>query len=159
MATELIAGDHVWVDCGAYKHHGIATGPKTIIHYLGKKGVYVDGNIAETGLTKFSDGAPIRVRRHPKRLHDRTASVARARERLGETKYNLLFNNCEHFVQWCIEGRKESDQVQDAAVVATSAVVSTPITLALAVAGGPLALVLGKLPLKAWMIYKALKDR
>ena len=121
--------------------------------------MYADGNIVETGITKFSDGAPICVSHHSKRLHDRAASVARARERLGETKCNLLFNNFEHFEQWCIEGRKESDQVQDAVVVTTSAVVSPPITLTLAIAGGSLALVLGKLPLKAWMIYKAIKDR
>lgn len=158
MAIELKAGDHVWVDCGVYTHHGIATGPNRIIHYLGKKGVYADGMIAETGLAAFSDGGAIRVRRHPKRQHDRTASVARAQERLGESKYNLCFNNCEHFVQWCIEGRKESEQVAIATASAAS-VATKPLALAVGVIDGPLAGVLVRLPLSLWMLHKAFKNR
>lgn len=36
--------------------------------------------------------------------------VARARARLGETGYNLLHNNCEHFVNECVFGEKRSEQ-------------------------------------------------
>lgn len=39
-------------------------------------------------------------------------SVARARSRLGESRYSLVFNNCEHFVNWCIEGESRSQQVE-----------------------------------------------
>ena len=27
--------------------------------------------------------------------------IERAKSRLGERKYNALFNNCEHFAYWC----------------------------------------------------------
>ncbi|XP_019854348.1 PREDICTED: uncharacterized protein LOC109583439 [Amphimedon queenslandica] len=37
-------------------------------------------------------------------------AVARARERLGETDYNLLFKNCESFVNWAITTREETNQ-------------------------------------------------
>ena len=33
--------------------------------------------------------------------------------RLGEQRYNLLFNNCEHFAHWCKTGRHRSSQVED----------------------------------------------
>ena len=33
--------------------------------------------------------------------------------RLGEQRYNLLFNNCEHFAHWCKTGRHRSNQVED----------------------------------------------
>ena len=33
--------------------------------------------------------------------------------RLGEQDYNLLFNNCEHFANWCKTGRHRSSQVED----------------------------------------------
>ncbi len=40
-------------------------------------------------------------------------TVARARSRLGETSYNLLTNNCEHFAIWCKTGVSESMQVNN----------------------------------------------
>ncbi|WP_429195258.1 lecithin retinol acyltransferase family protein, partial [Aeromonas veronii] len=41
-------------------------------------------------------------------------SLARAHQRLGERAYNLQFNNCEHFVTWCIQGVHHSEQVDQA---------------------------------------------
>lgn len=35
----------------------------------------------------------------------------RAYSRLGEAHYSTLFNNCEHFVLWCIEGFHYSKQI------------------------------------------------
>jgi hypothetical protein len=37
--------------------------------------------------------------------------VERAQSRLGEQKYNLLFNNCEHFASWCKTGISYSKQI------------------------------------------------
>ena len=39
------------------------------------------------------------------------AAIARARARLGENRYSVLANNCEHFAQWCISGTSRSEQV------------------------------------------------
>jgi phosphopantetheinyl transferase len=38
--------------------------------------------------------------------------VANARARLGETGYNLLHNNCEHFANECVFGEKRSEQTE-----------------------------------------------
>ena len=38
--------------------------------------------------------------------------VSRARSKLGEDSYSLLFNNCEHFAIWCATNVKESQQIQ-----------------------------------------------
>ena len=38
-------------------------------------------------------------------------TVERAKSRLGEDKYSLPFNNCEHFALWCKTGVSESHQV------------------------------------------------
>ena len=40
------------------------------------------------------------------------AIVRRARSRLGEQRYHLLENNCEHFCNWCITGFSHSVQAQ-----------------------------------------------
>lgn len=39
-------------------------------------------------------------------------TVKRAESQLGKGKYNLVFNNCEHFAVWCKTGKHESSQVQ-----------------------------------------------
>lgn len=39
-------------------------------------------------------------------------TLKRARSRIGEREYNLLTNNCEHFVVWCKTGISESRQVR-----------------------------------------------
>ena len=38
-------------------------------------------------------------------------TVARARSKIGETNYNIMTNNCEHFVEFCKTGVKHSGQV------------------------------------------------
>lgn len=39
-------------------------------------------------------------------------TLERARSRMGERSYNLLTNNCEHFVVWCKTGISDSRQVR-----------------------------------------------
>lgn len=40
-------------------------------------------------------------------------TVRRAKSRMGENEYNLVFNNCEHFAIWCKTGISESHQVNN----------------------------------------------
>lgn len=62
----------------------------------------------------------------------------RAYSRLGEAHYSTLFNNCEHFVLWCIEGFHYSKQINQliatgwVAHQALRTVASQPTTSALA---------------------------
>ncbi|MBZ9634683.1 lecithin retinol acyltransferase family protein [Clostridium sp. FP1] len=46
-------------------------------------------------------------------LYSPEETVQRAHERMGESKYNLVTNNCEHFAIWCKTGISESHQVND----------------------------------------------
>lgn len=50
-------------------------------------------------------------------LYSPEETVKRAESQLGkgeerEDKYNIIFNNCEHFAVWCKTGVRESSQVQ-----------------------------------------------
>jgi hypothetical protein len=38
--------------------------------------------------------------------------MRRARSRLGERRYDVLRNNCEHFCNWCQVGESRSRQVE-----------------------------------------------
>ncbi|WP_081503675.1 lecithin retinol acyltransferase family protein [Treponema primitia] len=44
-------------------------------------------------------------------LYSGKETADRARSRIGEGKYNLIFNNCEHFAIWCKTGISASSQV------------------------------------------------
>ena len=47
------------------------------------------------------------------KLFSAEETVERAKSRLGENKYSLAFNNCEHFALWCKTGLRESSQVEN----------------------------------------------
>lgn len=51
------------------------------------------------------------VRRTNYHLYSPEETVARAKSRIGEQKYALPFNNCEHFAIWCKTGVHESHQI------------------------------------------------
>lgn len=44
-------------------------------------------------------------------LYSPEETVKRAESRIGESEYNLVSNNCEHFAIWCKTGISESHQV------------------------------------------------
>lgn len=50
-------------------------------------------------------------------LNSPEETIRRARSRMGEKHYNLVFNNCEHFVMWCKTGKAVSKQVINAATL------------------------------------------
>lgn len=46
------------------------------------------------------------------KIYSANETIERALSRVGENKYNLLLNNCEHFAIWCKTGVSESYQVK-----------------------------------------------
>jgi hypothetical protein len=53
------------------------------------------------------------VKEHPKAKYKGSAVVARAYSRLGEKRYSLFNNNCEHLCTWSIDGVSHSEQVAE----------------------------------------------
>jgi hypothetical protein len=94
---------------GLYKHYGIDCGDGTVIHYRKPSEI-----IERTSMETFSRGNPVYVIKHLQGFcFVDDVVVARAQSRLGENKYNLLFNNCEHFAWWCKTGISDSRQIRD----------------------------------------------
>ncbi len=92
---------------GVYEHHGIDCGDGSVIHYRKPSEV-----VERTSVGTFTRGQKVYVRRYPVRYIADTA-IQRAESRLGEQKYNFLFNNCEHFATWCVTGVSDSRQVRE----------------------------------------------
>ncbi len=107
----MAKGDHLYVSRRTYTHHGIDCGDGTVIHYREGEA------ITRSSRPYFALGETIRVK--PYLTSDPPDVVLkRAESRLGERDYNLVFNNCEHFVSWCKTGEHRSEQVNS--VVAAS---------------------------------------
>jgi hypothetical protein len=89
-----------------YTHHGIYIGDGRVIHYSGYHDAMETGPVAETTLYAFAHGSPVHVLMYPKGVVQFTEEeiITRARSRMGENKYDLLKNNCEHFAEWCCTG-------------------------------------------------------
>jgi hypothetical protein len=68
--------------------------------------------VEEVPLAHFAHGQRVWVRSDAPSDFDVREVVCRARSRLGENRYRLLTNNCEHFCEWCLRGSARSFQVE-----------------------------------------------
>lgn len=97
-------GDHLVVSRHLYTHHGVYAGDGWVVHKD-------FGPVRLESLQTFGAGAKVRV--CPPGTDDFPAAtiLARAVSRLGEDRYDLFSDNCEHFVRWCRNGKAASPQV------------------------------------------------
>ncbi|MBL6801188.1 MAG: lecithin retinol acyltransferase family protein [Synechococcus sp. BS307-5m-G37] len=104
----MAAADHLRVprQHGLFLHHGIDLGDGSVAHYLEGR------EILRSPLAEFSRGQEVSVVSHDQ-ASPAGVTLRRAMSRIGEQNYNLLFNNCEHFANWCKTGRHRSGQVED----------------------------------------------
>ena len=107
-----LPGTHVVSPRRGYLHHGIYVGHGRVIHYPGLVRGILGGPVEEISLAEFAQGRCVWTRWAERARFDRQEVVRRARSRLGENRYRLLRNNCEHFCEWCLHGEPRSYQVE-----------------------------------------------
>jgi hypothetical protein len=120
-------GQHLKVSSGLYSHHGIYVGKGRVVHYAGKSNGLFDDScsfVQETALAQFAGQRTVYRVSEPDAKFAADEIVRRAKSRLGENRYSVITNNCEHFVSWCIHGEHSSEQVQRAGVVVAAAAAS-----------------------------------
>jgi hypothetical protein len=108
---QLVPGTHLITCRRGYTHHGIYLGYGRVMHYAGRI-KYPQGLVEEISLAEFSGGRALRAEIMRTVRFDGNEIVRRARSRLGERRYDLLRNNCEHFCNWCRLGENRSFQVE-----------------------------------------------
>ena len=91
--AKLKKGDHIKVMRTVYSHHSIYIGEGQVIEYN-------DGVVEKSSLESFADGDRIIYVSEPS-CYSNDEIVRRAKSRLGECDYNLVWNNCENFATWC----------------------------------------------------------
>jgi len=96
-----------------YLHHGIYVGAGRVVHYEGRAWGLFGGRVEEVSLARFGRGRGVWVRPTPRSSAFTTREIVRrARARVGEARYRILANNCEHFCEWCVHGSPRSYQVE-----------------------------------------------
>jgi len=95
-----------------YAHHGIYVGDSKVVHYGALMYDIIRKPVEEVTLECFAGGRPVFVIEHAEACLDAGEVVARARSRIGEKKYRLLTNNCEHFCEWALHGVARSFQAE-----------------------------------------------
>ena len=94
----LLPGDHLVVNVdvlGITEHHGLYIGNGEVIHLCAHAKQVILSCIAT-----FSEEKEIRVKRRAPYPQD---AIDYARHELGKLGYDVATNNCEHFVNRCIE--------------------------------------------------------
>ncbi len=105
----MARGDHLSVQRGWYTHHAIDLGDGYVVQY--GRGVS-DGASAAVQVSSyetFSKGRPMEVVASPASYEAHEVAL-RALSCVGEQGYHILWNNCEHFVNWCRSGKRQSQQ-------------------------------------------------
>lgn len=100
---ELEKADHLKVQRIGYTHHGLYLGNNQVVHYQG-------GEVRISSLDDFKKNCEIRVV-DSVALYSKDEIIHRAFSRIGEKEYNLVFNNCEHFANWCRSGSTITDSI------------------------------------------------
>lgn len=96
--AEIAPAQHLKVNRLGYSHHALSLDEYEVFHYQ-------NGIIKIDSLKEFAKGSPIHILNTP-RIYSVDEVLERAYSRLFEKNYNLLFNNCEHFVRWAMNGGK-----------------------------------------------------
>lgn len=110
--ADLPPGAHLVTPRLGYRHHGLYVGDGRVLHYAGLHRVWRRGPVEEVTLAQFERGRGLAVARAGGARFDAEAAIERARSRLGERRYRLWSNNCEHFVNWALDGEARSAQVE-----------------------------------------------
>lgn len=106
----MAKGDHLTVSFGVYQHHAIDLGDGRVIQYGGGESLMRDNEVSIASYESLAAKGEVFVVAgavcfSPDEIIDR------AKSRIGEKKYSVRENNCEHFVNWCRTGQAKSRQV------------------------------------------------
>ena len=97
-----IEGDIIRVSIGNNMHHyGIYVSDSCIIQYGKASDIFQDSSEEYIEVREYSLIEKLKK-------NSKEKIIEKAKSRIGEKKYNILNNNCEHFVNECVFNKHES---------------------------------------------------
>lgn len=104
-------GDMIRTKVRFYHHYGIYVSDERVIQFGMPDNTGIPNEqiqVLATDIYTFLNGAQLEVaepdREERKKMRPADQVVALAESRMGETGYDILHNNCEHFVNECMFG-------------------------------------------------------
>lgn len=125
MKWELIEpreGDMIRVKSGSIYHYGVYVSDEEIIQFglaPSARPEIKDSDIevCVSDIDVFLQGGFLEVcvpdKREERKRVKPAETVKKARSRIGEKGYNILYNNCEHFARECVLGERGCQQADD----------------------------------------------
>lgn len=90
----------------AFLHYGTEIADEAIV-----ENTLLHGYRRVDSIDAFARGCPVWVKPSNASMEERVESARRAGSKIGSNEYSLLWNNCEHFANWCANGVAFSQQV------------------------------------------------
>ena len=113
-------GDMIRTRVRFYHHYGIYVSDDRVIQFGMPDNTGIPNEqirVMVTDIYTFLNGGSLEVaepdREERKAMRPAQQTVALAESRLGETGYDILHNNCEHFVNECAFGEHRCSFLQD----------------------------------------------
>lgn len=113
-------GDIIRTKVSFYYHYGIFADESRVIQFGLPENVYQQADtiqVLATDVYRFLNGGELEVgvpdREERKRIRAAREIVEIAAARIGEGGYDILHNNCEHFVNDCAFGQAHSSFLND----------------------------------------------
>lgn len=95
---------------GGYAHHGIHVADNRLVHYEGSSRSLLRRPVEEVSLAQFAAGRKVANKRDGRAIFS-PAEIG-SRSRLGENRYRITTNSCEHFCQGCRSGHRRGEQIE-----------------------------------------------
>jgi len=120
--VDLYPGCHIRVKTNNFYHHAIYIGDGEVVQFglpfdPYNNTNYKDIKVIRSPLKDFSKSMFIEVyvysKKELKKKKKDSEIIKTALSSVGEGGYDILKNNCEHFVNYCIFGKAESHQVDE----------------------------------------------
>ena len=119
--VDLYPGAHIRVQTPNYYHHGIYIGNDEVVQFGLPNGAYSDWSeikVLRSTIADFCGGENfievyVYDRKERKRKKSDEQIVNIALSKVGEGGYHLLYNNCEHFANFCVFGEASSGQIDE----------------------------------------------
>ena len=117
---DLYPGAHIRVLMNNFYHHAIYIGNNEVVQFGLPNIVDIDTKdikVLRSPIEDFAKDGFIEVRKYSKKEQKIKRSneeiIRIALSKVGESGYNIIHNNCEHFANFCVFGIKTSKQMDD----------------------------------------------
>lgn len=120
--SDAAAGDIIRIRLGSVYHYGIFVSEDEVVQFglpptAENRAAEGEVRVLATDIDTFACGCIVETaqldRGERKRRVPPAETVSRARARIGEGGYNLLHNNCEHFVNECVFDESRCTQEEE----------------------------------------------